>query len=176
MSKKTLSNRLESLFQELDQEQISLTEGKDAAAKGAEAKKTTPPAKRKTPAKGRVPAKQAAPDKEVAAVQPIPTLPRPEIEPFPVSKLGEAQISPLSRSVPESLPLQPTYHHATQIKPALMNVPFRMPDQKMGIMEIEDDTENRFWNEDERRLVEQVTDQVSLALENAYLSWLGNLL
>jgi PAS domain S-box-containing protein len=51
----------------------------------------------------------------------------------------------------------------------MMSVPFRMPEKNVGILEIEDDTANRLWNQDERRLVEQVTDQVSLALENAYL-------
>jgi hypothetical protein len=40
MSKKTLHDRLESLFQELEQEQTSLDEGKEASVKGTAPVKT----------------------------------------------------------------------------------------------------------------------------------------
>ncbi len=43
------------------------------------------------------------------------------------------------------------------------------PGYDIGLLEVLDDTPNRYWNEDERRLVEQVADQLSLALENANL-------
>lgn len=137
MSKKKLLNRLESLFQELEQEQTSLLDGKDVSVKGANAEIITPPVKRKARSKGKAPAQKVASEKMAVPI--------------------------------ENIPLQPVYQSATKEHPALMNVPFRMPEQKTGVLEIEDDTENRMWNQDERRLVEQVTDQVSLALENAYL-------
>jgi PAS domain S-box-containing protein len=175
MSKKILHDRLESLFQELEQEQTSLDEGKEASVKGTAPIKGTVPVKVPTPAKRTPRAKRPAPVKPAApeTIKP-PTLPviavtRPGIEQPATPGTGETQIPPSSKAIPGNLPLQPTYQAATDTNPALMNVPFRMPERNVGILEIEDDTTNRFWNEDERRLVEQVTDQLSLALENAYL-------
>lgn len=52
---------------------------------------------------------------------------------------------------------------------SLMAVPFKLHQDNQGLLEILDDTPGRIWNEDEQRLVEQVTDQLSLALENARL-------
>lgn len=168
MSKKILRNRLESLFQELEQEQTSLAEGKDATARVTKPVRITPPTKSKAPAKDKAPARRTTPGKGAAPAQLITPSPLPAIEQPPASE-EEAQVSPLSISTPSSASLQPTYHPATKINPASMSVPFRMPDKRVGILEIDDDTDNRLWNDDERRLVEQVTDQVSLALENAYL-------
>jgi len=53
-------------------------------------------------------------------------------------------------------------------KPALA-IPFQVQESEIGLVEILDDTPGRVWSEDERRLVEQVADQLSLALENARL-------
>ncbi len=53
-------------------------------------------------------------------------------------------------------------------KPALA-IPFQVQTNEIGLLEILDDTPGRIWSEDERRLVEQVADQLSLALENAHL-------
>lgn len=53
--------------------------------------------------------------------------------------------------------------------PAAIAVPFSLKADQLGLLEIIDDTPNRIWTEDERRLVEQVTDQLTLALENARL-------
>lgn len=50
-----------------------------------------------------------------------------------------------------------------------LQVPFSIDDQQDALLEIIDDTPSRVWTLDERRLVEQVSDQLSLALENAYL-------
>jgi PAS domain S-box-containing protein len=175
MSKKTLHDRLESLFQELEQEQTSLDEGKEASVKGTAPGKVAPPAKSPTPAKRTPrakrtsPVKPTAPEMRMPSTLPVITETRPEIEQPATPVTGETQISDLSIAIPGNIPLQPTYQSATDTNPALMNVPFRMPEENIGILEIEDDTTNRFWNEDERRLVEQVTDQLSLALENAYL-------
>jgi GAF domain-containing protein/CheY-like chemotaxis protein len=44
-----------------------------------------------------------------------------------------------------------------------------MQQDTLSLLEIIDDTPNRYWNPDERRLIEQVTDQLTLALENARL-------
>ncbi len=48
-------------------------------------------------------------------------------------------------------------------------IPFQVQEHEIGLLEIMDDTPGRIWSEDERRLVEQVADQLSLALENAHL-------
>jgi len=65
---------------------------------------------------------------------------------------------------------EPDKSHPTQADlPAVMAVPFSHPNQQRALLEALDDTPSRNWNDDERRLVEQVTDQLSLALENAYL-------
>ena len=53
--------------------------------------------------------------------------------------------------------------------PGAIIIPVRLQEGLFGSIEIADDTPERYWNTDERRLVEQVADQLSLALENAYL-------
>jgi signal transduction histidine kinase/CheY-like chemotaxis protein/PAS domain-containing protein len=48
-------------------------------------------------------------------------------------------------------------------------VPLHLQNKPVGLVEVFDDTRERYWVEDDRRLVEQVADQLSLALENARL-------
>ena len=48
-------------------------------------------------------------------------------------------------------------------------VPIELPGQSLGLLEIADDNPNRKWTEEELQLVEEVADQLSLALENANL-------
>ena len=48
-------------------------------------------------------------------------------------------------------------------------VPLHLQSKPVGLVEVFDDTGARYWAEDDRRLVEQVADQLSLALENARL-------
>ena len=48
-------------------------------------------------------------------------------------------------------------------------IPFQVQKNEIGLVEIIDDTPGRTWSDDERRLVEQVADQLALALENARL-------
>jgi signal transduction histidine kinase/CheY-like chemotaxis protein len=52
---------------------------------------------------------------------------------------------------------------------ALLQVPVKLEEDKLGLIKIADDIPGRGWSDDERRLVEQVADQLSLALENARL-------
>jgi signal transduction histidine kinase len=52
---------------------------------------------------------------------------------------------------------------------AVLTVPLRLPDKSTGLLEILDDNPDRYWTSDERKLVEQVADQLSQALEMAYL-------
>jgi signal transduction histidine kinase/DNA-binding response OmpR family regulator len=53
--------------------------------------------------------------------------------------------------------------------PAVISVPVLLDDQASGLLEIIDETPYRDWTDDERRLVEEIADQLSLALENAQL-------
>jgi len=57
----------------------------------------------------------------------------------------------------------------TQDSPAALAVPVDLHDQSLGVLEIFDDSPTRKWSQDERLLVEQVADQLALALENAHL-------
>jgi signal transduction histidine kinase/CheY-like chemotaxis protein/PAS domain-containing protein len=52
---------------------------------------------------------------------------------------------------------------------AKFTVPLHLQNAPVGLVEVFDDTRERYWAEDDRRLVEQVADQLSLALENARL-------
>jgi PAS domain S-box-containing protein len=58
---------------------------------------------------------------------------------------------------------------ATAETPATLAVPVDLQEQSLGLFEIIDPDPNRKWNQDELRLVEQVADQLALALENARL-------
>ncbi len=53
--------------------------------------------------------------------------------------------------------------------PATLAVPIELQGDTLGILEIIDDGLYRSWNDDELRLVEEIADQLSLALENARL-------
>ena len=60
-------------------------------------------------------------------------------------------------------------HTASPDTPAALAVPIDLQDHSLGLLEIIDDSPNRSWSHDDQRLVEQVADQLSLALENARL-------
>ena len=62
-----------------------------------------------------------------------------------------------------SVQVETTDSHAT------MSLPFRMDTESWGMLEIVDETPQREWNIEEQLLVQQVTDQLALALENARL-------
>jgi signal transduction histidine kinase/CheY-like chemotaxis protein/PAS domain-containing protein len=64
---------------------------------------------------------------------------------------------------------RPVFEPGTSEEPAAMAVPFVLQADQVGLLEILDDTPDRVWTDDERRLVEQVTDQLTQALENARL-------
>ncbi len=53
--------------------------------------------------------------------------------------------------------------------PAAIAVPFEVRQQGLGVLEIVDETTTRQWSVDDRMLVEEVTKQLALALENAQL-------
>jgi signal transduction histidine kinase/CheY-like chemotaxis protein/putative methionine-R-sulfoxide reductase with GAF domain len=93
-----------------------------------------------------------------------------------------AESAPSKDEAPQSIALDVDYlgnQERSQIRetqtplpspsPGSLAVPIRLQEQAKGLLEIVDDDPDRFWTDDERRLVEQVADQLSLALENARL-------
>jgi GAF domain-containing protein/CheY-like chemotaxis protein len=58
---------------------------------------------------------------------------------------------------------------ASQDIQAAMAVPIDLEQQALGLLEIIDEDPNRHWSSEELRLVEEVAEQLSLALENARL-------
>jgi len=63
-----------------------------------------------------------------------------------------------------------TYNNSTPEQSATLAVPVKVHgNQNFGLLEILDGSPNRSWKEDERRFVEQIANQLSLALENALL-------
>src|SRR6188474_3655284 len=49
---------------------------------------------------------------------------------------------------------------------SVMTLAFQAGQNSWATLQVMDDTEQRIWNQDEQLLVKQVTDQLSLALEN----------
>ncbi len=135
------------------------------------------------------PIRAAKPEEKITPVSMQPTIPEvipaaPTPEPvLPLSRQAlirseEGETRPLTEAGQASLKsLQPVFQagqvdSASQtVTPAVMAVPFMVSgqEQKVGLVEVVDDRPARIWNEDERWIVEQVTDQLSLALENARL-------
>jgi GAF domain-containing protein/CheY-like chemotaxis protein len=84
---------------------------------------------------------------------------RVQIESLPVPKAGLESV--------EGESIAPARGNTDS--PAALAVPLRLSGQTEGLLEILDDQPGRIWSEDEYRLVEQVADQLTLALENAQL-------
>lgn len=92
-------------------------------------------------------------------------------EPRPLTDIGKISLQNL----------QPVFQSAQtgssgeQSTPAVIAVPFKLSgaepskDTEIGLVEILDEQSARAWTQDERWIVEQVTNQLSLALENARL-------
>lgn len=55
------------------------------------------------------------------------------------------------------------------VEPTRLAVPIHIPDQADALLEIIDEDSERRWSEEDRRLVAEIADQLSLALENARL-------
>jgi GAF domain-containing protein len=122
---------------------------------------------------------------EIPAPTPVvtPNVPAPEPaapQEIDINSLTSGVVAEGDYTFPAHTPLTATGHHSLQNKenviidkdenePAVLAKPFRMQEKTLGLLEIVDDNPNRVWTEDERILVEEVVDQLSLALENANL-------
>jgi GAF domain-containing protein len=90
----------------------------------------------------------------------------------PDSRRHVTQVSQIMTSTgQESLALnQPIALDTQGNEPAVLAVPMVIGENRTNLLlELLDDQSQRTWSEDERLLVEQVTDQLALALENAQL-------
>ncbi len=85
------------------------------------------------------------------------------------SAILEPPTRPLERKQTGFLPPLPEAKGAITVTETAMLVPFRLDTDTWGALEIIPPAENYIWTEDEQRLVKDVADQLSLALENARL-------
>jgi len=58
---------------------------------------------------------------------------------------------------------------ASDENPAILASPLKLRDQKTGVIELIDDNPNRIWSEEDRLLMQEISTQLGLALENAQL-------
>ena len=147
MSKKKLRNRIDTLFEDLGHETADLPQKGQPPAVDKQASEAPPPA-----------------DLSLASDRSLVDSDR-----SPVATIASTQgDQPLSgRTAILTVPFQlqtAVDEHAVAGEPAV----------GAGLLEVSDDAPDRLaaavqWSEDERRLVEQVADQLSLALENARL-------
>jgi PAS domain S-box-containing protein len=92
--------------------------------------------------------------------------------PRPQLSLPEEQVQPVPQAGPVT-PRSPQFKEASQPilvqTDAAIRQPFDMGQKNWAVLQVADDMPNRHWTEEEKLLVEQVADQLSLALENARL-------
>lgn len=81
----------------------------------------------------------------------------------------EPPTRPLERKQTGILPPLPETPDKVMVTETAMMVPFRLDAETWSVLEIVPPSENYVWSEDEQRLVKDVADQLSLALENARL-------
>jgi signal transduction histidine kinase/CheY-like chemotaxis protein len=85
--------------------------------------------------------------------------PSPEIE----MALAQGGVVALDPSTPGS-----DNGHQVRVRAALA-APIKLRDQIIGVLDLQETEESRYWTDDEVALVQAVSDQVALALENARL-------
>ncbi|MGC8856966.1 MAG: GAF domain-containing protein, partial [Anaerolineae bacterium] len=107
---------------------------------------------------------------EIKTVEPLTSAkPTPKGTP-PLPDLGPT--APITASSPTpSRFLEPkiTIRDAREGAPASIALAFQMNQNEWATLQVIDDSHSRNWSDEDRLLVQQVTDQLSLALENARL-------
>lgn len=123
------------------------------------------------------PTARAARSKPAAQMQPGTAMPRPQHSPD-FSRMGvladadqfRPASAPLTQAAGKSLTQGILVTQASQAdQPAALAAPLQIQNAPLGVLELIDDDPKRIWSEDDKRIVEQVLDQMSLALENARL-------
>ena len=95
--------------------------------------------------------KQSADNKSTSAATPVPTRPRTR------SLTGPLQ------------PLKTLTTNSTAGAPASMAMAFPLDNQSWATLQVIDENSQRTWDQEEQLLIKQVTDQLTLAIENAQL-------
>ncbi len=176
MSKKKLRNRIDSLFEDLGQETADLPQS---------GSQDLPPAISPAPAEEAPEDLSSRP--QVAAERPrdLPDVITAEESALPLPEAPASALAVKPKPAPPAVSIASTQARMpVSHETVVLSVPFGlqtgMGEQAGGeravggVLEILDDSPDRLsadipWSEDERRLVEEVADQLSLALENARL-------
>jgi PAS domain S-box-containing protein len=96
--------------------------------------------------------------------------PPPALDPKPVAQNTESSISPKTVRRHTATLFPPDVMPPIQApSPSVYSVNIQTGDQDWSTFRLLDDTQQRHWTTDEQLLIKQVTDQLSLALENARL-------
>jgi PAS domain S-box-containing protein len=167
--KQKIDKRLDKLFTDLTPEETaSGTKSKPKAEKEAPPLSAPQPVQ-SIPTAPSTPKEEPVPPIERAASFPIPTTP---LIPDPTPTKTVAPVKQVKRhtSVLPPLPSESAYVQETQSSStSAFAVNFQTGNQDWATLRIEDEAARREWTSDEQLLVKQVTDQLSLALENARL-------
>jgi PAS domain S-box-containing protein len=173
--KQKIDKRLDKLFNNLTPEETaSGTKSKPKAEKEAPPLSAPQPVQ-STPKAPSTPKAEPKTETEPvppivkAASSPIPTTP---LIPDPTPTKTVAPARPVKRhtSVLPPLPAESVYVQETQSSStSAFAVNFQTGNQDWATLRVEDEAARREWTSDEQLLVKQVTDQLSLALENARL-------
>ena len=139
MSSKRIQKRLEKIFTDFKQVEQTTPGQQDAVIEPVARPESVRPPRGKTPAR-------------TGAARPKPRRPRTE--------LGTKPLGPEAQVRAQIEPTGPTDR---------LSMPFRTELQNWEVLEITNPTEGHLWGTEDQMLVKQVTDQLSLALENARL-------
>jgi len=180
--KPALKSRIDSLFLDIREEVV---ESDETPQQPQPAPASTGPKTRPLPG-ARLPAAQTWPVRpDVQPVYPAEHSPEaPIIENLTAAPLTDAGLESLQRRSPVYRDASAPGLRNQPGNEAVMAVPFWVHGEDhpvdglpqtlineldLGLLEVIDNQDGRLWSEDEKRLVEQVADQLSLALENANL-------
>ncbi len=130
------------------------------------------PAPEKAPAARKKPARPTSPpvrpsEQPIFAPTPAPAAPTYPVHPLTLETASKPLTPAGMRSLQE---FQLIIQNAGANEPAALAVPFRLGEQHRGLLEIVDEQDRkRTWTDDERALVQEVANQLGLAIENAQL-------
>ena len=99
-----------------------------------------------------------------------PLSPLPQTRSLNLDHLG-ISVQPWTQAAWQGISSQKTtIQNAKENNPAVIAMPFQIGEQRSGVIEIVDDeSQHREWDEDERLLVQEIANQLGLAIENAQL-------
>ncbi|MEW6403466.1 MAG: PAS domain S-box protein [Chloroflexota bacterium] len=101
----------------------------------------------------------------------LPPVTEPAPSPEPIAKPAPRPVEPISKPVTirQAVPAVETAGVETGRDASRLALNFQAGPQDWATLQVVDEAGSRVWSQDEQMLVQQVTDQLSLALENARL-------